>query len=1233
MKDDKLSYAPKGFTGIEDDSELGFYPNDTLPRSHPNFHGQLPDVTNTGQATPELPPPSLLETVEANFKQYNTLARIQIGANRFFKDERPLVDKMFGRIGWEEGYDPIAEGVLEDVPQQYWGQVLAQTSKQQAQTVINRINQEMQDEGVTARSGWVANLTTTLGASFLSPEVLIPVTQTIKYADFGKSIVKNALLSAASIGSISAAQNAVLVGTKETKDLKDWMVDTLTETFVASALGGALGGFATNGVKKEVNGARAFFKATVDEVDIKMKLSESGEFEGLVASPKGGSVGASKVESVEAIQALLDSGDVSFKDNKFVKTMYGMGAPIVRGLTSKYPVVRELTDKLISHNFKTAAGKIKNISGLSADDFVKVWQSIRSQALIHQEAQWLDYIGVQGLAKQVRGAVGEWTGKHMSKKEFGEMVTMSMRRGGESDIPQVAKAAKMWRDEIYKPLWEEIKKRHPALEDHNFTNIIDYVNRLYDKDKIINAPEQFLDEVVGYLADTNARVMEQRNVMVRANNEVLRTKKLLKQLQESTEAKSRKYNDELAQLQNRYAAVKDLKEDIYTKEAGSLSKKIKKLEKEKAKSSSPLDTAAKDARIKELSEQLDAQLKHVERLDAELLEGMRSGRITPDMIEPRFLKKLKKAGKNIEGLAKPRLRRALTKKQIREVSESIRDNILQLNEEQLSGAIFESIKGGGNDVLQSRVFMWNDTLAEKWLVNDIDILSGLYTDQLSKRIYLGDALAKYGDSFVDADFAKSTKGIGAELSRQHKMIEADILKNPESTARSKELQKHNRDLEDAKKYLENMYKVYMGNYVDKTTGVYRTTNAIKQFGAGTLLNNVPILQLSDFFAPMFKFAFNEYIGPGLIQTLNRMKSVMSGRAKELGDSAYVRGAFADLGLGNNVANGSRMQALFGYGAQYQPKTLIEKYASNLASLSQNVSGSNMISDFNETTVAFASQSKIIRACKKYLSGEELNKYEIGHLDEVRLNPKLWAQRIVDQYESKGQLIDDAFIGNYHLWDDQGAARQIRGSIARETRGIIIRPGLLDQPFAFRDPVLSLATQFTSWIFSASLKYTLPLFTDYDTQKMVGILLMMGSGALIDPLRQLAKGEEVDMNPEALAVSAMTNSGVLGWHFDVLQRMNARIDAPMLRDLQPDRFRRKTSAALSLGPASGMADILNNGLSAFVNGEMNHKDLSQLSKLFVPFSHTILTRRPFDEMLKAFNLPENRSQAHRRKGNE
>ena len=1304
-------------TNNADELNIGFYPDGVRPSTHPDLVGSHATQVERGQAPLTPNAPTTGETWSANFRQFNAPYR---ASKALQEDDFNPFNK---RLGWDEGYDPVEEGKLDDIPSEFWGAVLGASNAKDADKVRAKIFDEMVDIDIRDRSGWFANLTSTLGATIADPTILIPVSQTVKYARFGTGILKNAARTGGTLFPQIALQNTVLSGTKATEDFQDWAYNTMAETLFASAFGGALGAFATKGAKAEQKGMKAFFGAVKDDIEVKYDLLPDGSVGKPIARPMYSGVGAAEVENV---QAILDSiSPAYFKNNWLANNMFTRwGAPVIEGLTSKFSVFRDFTDKLMPHPFRLAQGDLDKVGMPSARDFVKLWDGKRAQAQVFGHSQWLDYIGIKGGAKNVRAAAGEWTGKHISEAEFNELVTKSIRRNAQTGIGQVDRAAKVWLDEVYKPLFEEAQKRFPGLKGQEFTNIVNYVNRAYDKEKIVQDPEGFFGDVVNYVTETNDKVRRLRNQRIRLKNQLVRSQKGIKALDKvgktsELQAISAKSKELRAQRKEIDANIKQAQEaqkeysqsqvENFLKKREAIDQELDTILRQREKMVNDLRKInASDAEIANqrgiLQLQEAEQRKALEAYDQKVNEQILSGEITPDMLqekmvytaeELKLIEDLSKPIKNLEaklteaieerriasekedydfntkakldekvkgireqlknergnlsarieseGVAGnlyrktkkgqnvlvnpdelPKIRRTLNLQDIHDVAGSVRDNVLQLNEEQIAGAIFDAVKGGGNDIMKSRTLLWNDAYAEKWLLNDINTLSGIYTDQLSKRTYFQDLLESYG--------AKDFTGIASELKYEYGLLRKQALKIADPEAQKKALSKLDADFRRTEKQMGKMYTMYMGNYVDRSTGVYRTVNAVKQFGAGTLLGNVPILQLSEFFTPLLKFMVSEYVADGVIPAISRMKSVMSGKAKELGglQGGYVRGAFADLGLGLNVATGARMQAMFGYGAQYQPKTIVEKYTTNLASLSQSVNLSNLLSDMQETTVAFASQSKTIRVLKKYLNGEQLNKWEIGRLDEIKLNPKEWASRITEQYKKHGEEIDGAFIANFHQWDDRAAADMFRISVSKEVRGIILRPDLVDQPYAFRDPLLSMVTQFTSWIFTATLNYTAPILTDFDTQKMVGILAMIGSASMIDPIRQLAKGEEVDLSLPAISTSALANSGVLGWQWDALQRLNARIDMPILSKLQPDRYKRKAFGALDLGPASGLADMGNNIISALVNGEMNQKDAQRAFRLLVPFSGTWFLRQPVDKMIGQFGLPKTRKEAKERK---
>ena len=378
-------------TDFEKQVNNKFYPDAVLPNVHPQNAPNTQIVMTAPSADLSVEEPSFTQTERAAFRSFNTVSRMFDWVNR---------DHSLPRLGWEEGYDPYRSGVLEGIPEQYYGAILSAPNEKDALIVRQRVLNEMADKDIRARSGWLASTFTTLEATILDPTILFPVAATTKYGTFGAGFLVNAGRTAASLAPAIGFQNAILTGTKETEGLKDWAVDTLIETFVASAFGGLLGGFAARGAQKELKGANAFFKAAGADVDIKFKYNPDGTIPDApfqAVAPYGGSVGAAEVES---IQALLDEvPSVKFKDNKFIRKTFSWGAPIIEGLTSPFPVVRDFVNKLMPHNFATAAGVAENIAAPSARDFVKLWTASRESALLFEHEMWLAYLGIKSPAK------------------------------------------------------------------------------------------------------------------------------------------------------------------------------------------------------------------------------------------------------------------------------------------------------------------------------------------------------------------------------------------------------------------------------------------------------------------------------------------------------------------------------------------------------------------------------------------------------------------------------------------------------------------------------------------------------------------------------------------------------------------------------------------------------------------------------------------------------------------
>ena len=1208
--------------------------------------------------------PSIGELWNANYEDFNTVARplVNPGAFAFWNKKQ---------LGFADGYDPIKANVIdalsEDASKDYGNltRVLSQYSEKDALLTAGLINKEVANKKIREQSGLFANLATGFGVGLSDPINLIPIAAIAKYAKMSSALFVNGLKTAATMAPSIALQNAILTTSKETESISDWAWNTAFETFLAGVGGGAYGYFTTKGAKGELANAKIYFKAAEKDFDIKFKLNDKGEIIGreVVTSPLSG-VGAAEAHN---IQALLNSGHVSFKDNGFVRTVFGLGSPIIKGVTSKFPIVRKITDELWSHPFRTGQGDVRAIADPSARDFVRFWEGAQAASDLDVRSLYFDMVGVDGYLSGTRAVIGEKMGKWISEREFNELVGKSYRRGATSDISQVAKAARIKID-INKQIWERAKQTFPNLEDDLFTSIDEHLMRIYDKAKIQERPDDFARDAYNYMKDVNDKVanykrpiLETQGAIRNLNDELSGLKKLKT---EAAKARKEVVKQELVTQKETLKALNEQKKiDVAN---GTLTQDMfqerLRLTPEQRRAAAEIKapmSAAKE-RLNGLIKKLNESLRKGEK--ASVRKPIRSqikterlaikelrDKFVNDVINDKIPKELTFTNRFGHILLKdpdrlPKLRKFKDDNELMESAKAFRDTVLQLNEDQMHGMIFDHLQGGGPNPLMSRTMLWNDAIAEPWLVNDITVLSNVYSSNLTKRIFLADVFKKNG-----IDIAGGKKGIVKWLKHDYDLFKEQILEEPASAARTKKLKALDADLRSNQELLGNYHDAFLGSMYDKRTTSYRWSNALRQFGSAVLLTNLPILQLTEFFTPFYKLNFSEYIFEGLTPTISKMRQWQKHMEKKLGASggAYVRGRFADAGLGMNVANGKRLEAMFGYGTQYMTTNVFERYAKNLSRVTQNVSGVNHIMDMQETFVASSFDSTLMRILHRFERGEKLLAPEINFLDEARINPRTWAKRMVAQFNKEvdgkriGEEIYGGYVSNYHMWDDFEASQALRIGIERHTRSVLTKPDIADVPFTFKDPVVSMLTQFLSWPFAATSNFLVPAITEPEGQKFIGILLMMASGSLIDPLRQLAKGEDVDMSFEALAASSLANSGVMGWQYDIMVRALATLDLAqmrpgredtiqnkVLRILRPDRYKDKKLSALFSAPVAGVADMSASVVSALLSGEYNKQDAQKTARLMAPFLYTWYTQNLFKKGIDSTNLPKNRSQAKR-----
>lgn len=1193
--------------------------------------------------TTESSKPKFHETLAANFRQYNIPYRVG----------KQLIETDYSLVGLnepEEGFDPIQEGLLEGIPERYAMRVISARNKREAELRIANIKQELEDQETASRSGLVANMVTSFGATFLDPTTLIPAGQTIKYLDSTKAFIGNFKNAALQLGPVLAAQNAYLVSSKETKNVQDWFLDTATDTFFAASIGGLLGRFASKKIQGEIDGGKAYFKATGKDLDIVAEVNAKGEFEKFTI-PEGSLQGVGAAEAKD-IEAMLNAGTVSFKNNPYIKHIFGLGSPIVQGATSEFDIVKQLTTDIWGTNFRTSGGVARAIQDPGAYDFARSWSGLAAGLKAEKISAYLEWAGVSGPAPRIQAAIGAKTGKFKSETEFNKLVTMAVRRGYSDDAIVNGIAQKYTK--IFNELWNETKVRFPDLTDHEFSNIKNHVMRLYDKDLIQRRPDDFARDVYKYLSDVNQRIASyqqpyitarerSRNLVAQYNalkgvKGSTKQRKLIKSQLEKVRAEIKQLNKQrlddtrsgklgLDMLEERVKVTPEQKRQI-DKIGKSYKEALKKL-KESKKQFEKAQGENKKILRKQTKELREVLAKEKAALKAKII----SGEIAEELLyTDRFGRLWLKDPNRLPGL-----RPIQSAEQLKLNAENIRDTIQQLNEEQMTGAIFESVRGNTPGTLKGRKFLWNDAIAEPWLINDIDTISDVYLNSLGKYIHYEDVYKKYGGE----------EGVAKALKEQFEVKRSQLLEQPDSPERAKALNKLEKDLRKNEKLLENYKKAYFGSLVDYSSTPYKVSNALRQFTSSVLLTNMPLLMLTEFFTPTFKMTYKEFVHDGLVGSLAKINKFQDKIKASMGDRAapYLKGYYSDALVGVNRLSGQSLEARFGYGKQYYQKSWYERYSDVSQKAIDVLSGASHIMDIQEVFQASATESRLMRILKRFTDGHKLEAWEIHALDEARINPNQWAKRMVGQFERKvngqqiGEMLDDGYITNFHLWDDFEAAQRFRVALDRGVRAVITKPGPADVPFIFKDPMAGLFFQFLSWPFAATNNFLLPALTEFDRQKLTGILTILSAGSLIGPLRQLAKGQEVDLSFEALASSALANSGLFGWQYDMLARSLSYLNFKALRDdgtdtptnkalrvLLPERHGGKGISALLGSPALGVLDMAGDTISAAVSGEFNQQAAVNTIRMVAPWLYTWETQRLIKKVLRNTDLPENRREA-------
>jgi len=289
----------------------------------------------------------------------------------------------------------------------------------------------------------------------------------------GKGILKGAAVMGSVVGVDTAIQEAAL----HTQQLTRTYGESATNISAGMLLGGVLGGTAAKLATYGVDAKMIDAYENVMNVEPKIAEGINPTIDAVTGPVGSGSVGAQ--------QALGDT-QVSGKIAKKLVKLLGFD-PLSRTITSENPTTRLIATMMAENPIKMDGNVLQAAESLAKAHSGKLGTSLQNNS---------------NLFAEYKSAGGK-----MNRKQFNEAVSTAIRKG-DSDIPQVKASANYWNKELYTPLKDEMVALKLLPEDVDVKTANNYLNRVWNKNKISANFPQFVSKVSNWLAEKDVKLFE-----------------------------------------------------------------------------------------------------------------------------------------------------------------------------------------------------------------------------------------------------------------------------------------------------------------------------------------------------------------------------------------------------------------------------------------------------------------------------------------------------------------------------------------------------------------------------------------------------------------------------------------------------------------------------------------------------------------------------------------------------
>ncbi|MGA3686195.1 hypothetical protein [Serratia bockelmannii] len=1039
----------------------------------------------------------------------------------------------FSQFDKVDGYNPF-DNDADDLKgyEDYADSFIDAGSPDETRAIKQRIDKQMQDRqylSETGGSGTISSLAMGLIDPINLASMFVPAGAVVRGGEVAATAGRFALANA--VGGI--ASEAAISATQETRTLDESAANVAVDAMVGGILGAGAQLLAGSGQRTAVSQA----------VSSNLRGNDSPQ-----------SIGAAQVFNTTLDQEQLAGVGLI---NKTLSVNPG-------GRLAQSPsrASRAINQQLAENNYFFA----KNDEGLAT--FTAAETKIKQyDAMLYKQMESTKD-AYQAYSKNIRAAGG----KRMNFVDFNEAVGMAMRRGDQSDIPEVAQAAAQIR-----PMFEATKVRMQELgilpEDVDVSTAQSYLPRIYKFDKIISDRTEFRGRIANWIQGISAKGADAAGARIEKIDSGLsaaaeaepRAKALADEIAaaESWSGRKTELMDEVGNRTKLISQEQDLTARLEKQQAQLATAKNQKLITRLNKEVSDLRTKLDD--VARAKEELPTLQRHLE-----LLDNPRKHRSE--------LRKLQKKANSTTRLNASRERalkamEPLTREESEDAADEIVNKIIGAPSGLVPAQLLPEKIIGRAGFTKSRSLLIPDERIEDFLESDINHVMESYLRQVGPEIEL---TAQFG-----------SKDMGEQI-RQVSEEYTQLIKDAKTPKERAKLEKQREaDLRDIEAMRDRLIGTY-GAPKDPRSFFVRAGRVARNVNFLRLLGGMTISAATDLMRPVMQH--------GLSKSLRPMGAMLR-------NMAAVKVATKDLremAVGLDYVLSTRTKAIADLTDPYSRRSAFER---GLNWGTQKFGNWTLMNQWNSALKSWSGlivQSRILDNAQLLAAGKEVPKKEIRKLAQIGIDQSI-LRRIGEQFAKHGEDMDGLLTGHSHLWDDRAVREAFQSAVLKDVDSTVVTPGVGDTPLMMSNEVGKMILQFKTFIFAQHNRVIASGIQQGDASFYLGAMGTIALGAMVYVMKQKLSGRDIDYSPNNLVKEGIDRAGMIGWLSEPLNAvenisggrfgLGAMFGAPPV-----SRFQSRNAIGALLGPTFDMAGdgaVIANGV---LNGEFDDKQTHAVRKL-------------------------------------